>query len=111
MPHVPPGQMDCAQCAKVPASDLLEQVECARTENQAAGYQHRVLTCADPVTDITRWNMLSWQKALSNYNDILIRVRTCWQYQMQLKMQLQTLADISRVNVHRHKNKDVAKSF
>jgi hypothetical protein len=75
MPHVPPGQMDCVQCATMPALDLLEQVECAHTGNQAAGYQHRVLACAGPVTNITRQTMLSWQKASSHPNDILIRVR------------------------------------
>jgi len=73
MPHVPPGRMDCVQCATMPASDLLEQVECARTGNQAAGYQHRVLVCAGPVTNIRGQTMLSWQKATSHYNYILIR--------------------------------------
>lgn len=67
MPHVPPGQMDCVQCATMPASDLLEQVECAHTGNQAAGYQHRVPAYAGPVTNITGQTVLSWQKASSPY--------------------------------------------
>lgn len=77
MPHVPLGQMDCVQYATKPASNLLEQVECARTGNQAAGYQHRVLECVGPVTNITEQTMLSWQKASSHYNYILIRERHC----------------------------------
>lgn len=76
MPHVPPGQMDCVQCATMPASDQLEQVECARTGNLAAGYQHRVLVCAGPVTNIRGQTILSWQKASSHHNYTFIRANT-----------------------------------
>lgn len=62
MQRVPPGQLDYAQCATMPASDLLVQVECAHIGNLAAGCPHTAQVCADPVTNITTQTMLSGQK-------------------------------------------------
>lgn len=62
MPRVPPGQLDYARCATMPASDLLAQVECAHTGNRAAGCPRTAQACADPVTNITTQIMLSGQK-------------------------------------------------